>query len=290
MGKHEWTTIADAINEEIVPALGEYADDYDVNEIADRFLAFDGRKFRPAILADDPDIDEDDAGDIVADEFWRIVEQCEKSDDDKLEDAIAKDVEEAWDGEGYYEIAFSDGGQPWTNEGPLCLETAEELADELRAAYGEATETHLPYAEKVEAEISAAQFRATREMLGLSQQDVADAVEVDRRSVKRWESGEYPVPDDVAEWLMEGKASADYTVRNVVKDILSSEFPPATVSLTYYRTQEEYDEHGRDDGPFGISNANARRVADALEAEGIACKFCYPGESEEVETAKAVTR
>lgn len=43
-------------------------------------------------------------------------------------------------------------------------------------------------------------------------------------------------------------------------------------------------------GPFGISNANARRVADALEAEGIACEFYYPGESEEVETAKAVTR
>lgn len=60
MGKHEWTTIADAINEEIVPALGEYADDYDVDEIA------------------------------------------------------------------------------------------EELADELRAAYGDATETHLPYAEKAE--------------------------------------------------------------------------------------------------------------------------------------------
>ncbi|WP_367113837.1 helix-turn-helix transcriptional regulator [uncultured Slackia sp.] len=127
-------------------------------------------------------------------------------------------------------------------------------------------------------------------MLGLSQQDVAEAVGVDRRSVKRWESGEYPVPDDVAEWLMGEKAAADYTVRNVVKDILSAEVVPATVSLTYYRTQEEYDEHGRDDGPFGISNANARRVADALEAEGIACKFCYPGESEEVETAKAVTR
>ena len=50
------------------------------------------------------------------------------------------------------------------------------------------------------------------------------------------------------------------------------------------------DSFGRDDGRFGISNANARRVADALEAEGIACEFYYPGESEEVETAKAVTR
>ena len=136
----------------------------------------------------------------------------------------------------------------------------------------------------------AAQFRAMREALGLSQRDVADEAGVDRRSVKSWEAGVYPIPSDVAEWLSGEKAVADYAVQNVVKDILSSEFPPATVSLTYYRTQEEYDEHGRDDGPFGISNANARRVADALEVEGIACKFCYPGESEEVETAKAVTR
>lgn len=39
-----------------------------------------------------------------------------------------------------------------------------------------------------------------------------------------------------------------------------------------------------------ISDEERRRVADALEAEGIAYKFCYPGEAEEVETAKAVTR
>ena len=209
--------------------------------------------------------------------------------ENEIEEMVAEDIK-AWDGEGFYEIEYSDGGMKWTNEGSVYFETPEELADELRAAYGEATETHLPYAEKDEAKMRAAQFRAIREMLGLSQQDVADAVEVDRRSVKRWESGEYPVPDDVAEWLMAERASADYTVRNVVKDILSAEVVPATVSLTYYRTQEEYDSFRRDDGPFGISNANARRVADALEAEGIACEFYYPGESEEVETAKAVTR
>lgn len=136
----------------------------------------------------------------------------------------------------------------------------------------------------------AAQFRAMRETLGLSQKDVADAVRVDRRSVKSWESGVYPIPADVAAWLVEEKAVADYAVNSAIDDILALPNTPATVSLTYYRTQEEYDSFGRDDGPFGISNANARRVADALEAEGIACEFYYPGESEEVETAKAVTR
>ena len=136
----------------------------------------------------------------------------------------------------------------------------------------------------------AAQFRAMREALGLSQRDVADEAGVDRRSVKSWEAGVYPIPADVAEWLSGEKAVADYAVQNAVKDILSSEFVPYTVSITYYRTQEEYDSFGHADGPFGISNANARRVADALEAEGIACEFFYPGESESVEQAKRLTR
>ena len=64
----------------------------------------------------------------------------------EIEEMVAEDVK-AFEGEGYYEIAFSDGGMKWTNDGPLYLATAEELADELRAAYGGATETHLPYAE-----------------------------------------------------------------------------------------------------------------------------------------------
>ena len=68
---------------------------------------------------------------------------------DEIEEMVAEDVK-AFECEGYYEIAFSDGGMKWTNEGPLYFETAEELADELRAAYGDATETHLPYAEKAE--------------------------------------------------------------------------------------------------------------------------------------------
>lgn len=136
----------------------------------------------------------------------------------------------------------------------------------------------------------AAQFRAMRETLGLSQEDVGDAVGVDRESVESWEAGEYPISDDVAEWISCEKAVADYAVNSAISGILTLPERPATVSLTYYRTQEEYDKFGRGDGLFGIGNANARRVADALEAEGIDCGFYYPGESEAVETCSPHTR
>lgn len=69
--------------------------------------------------------------------------------EEEIEEKVVEDVK-SFEGEGYYSIAFSDGGQPWTSDGPLYLETAEELADELRAAYGYAAETHLPYADKVD--------------------------------------------------------------------------------------------------------------------------------------------
>lgn len=38
--------------------------------------------------------------------------------------------------------------------------------------------------------------------------------------------------------------------------------------ITYYRTQKEYDELGRDERPFGMANANARAVAESLQRMG----------------------
>ena len=136
----------------------------------------------------------------------------------------------------------------------------------------------------------AAQFRAMRETLGLSQQDVAEEVGVDRGSVKSWEAGVCPIPPDVARWLVSEKAVADYAVDSAVCDVLVLQNQPTTVSLTYYRTQEEYDSSGHGEGRFGISNANARRVAEALEAEGIGVEFFYPGEVEEVGQANGLIR
>lgn len=61
-----------------------------------------------------------------------------------------EDAREAWEGEAYYRIAYSDGGQDFTNDGATWYETAADLARDLRSAYKSATETHLPYAERIE--------------------------------------------------------------------------------------------------------------------------------------------
>lgn len=72
----------------------------------------------------------------------------------------------------------------------------------------------------------AAQFRAMRETLGLSQEDVGDAVGVDCESVESWEAGVNPISDDVEEWLSCEKAVADYAVNSAIGNILALPDPP----------------------------------------------------------------
>ena len=68
---------------------------------------------------------------------WMDKERAEKAADD------------AWKGEGYYIIGWSDGGMDWTNNGPVWFESKSDLADELLAACDSSTETHVPVTEKV---------------------------------------------------------------------------------------------------------------------------------------------
>ena len=58
-----------------------------------------------------------------------------------------------WNGEGYYNICWSDGGMDWTSDGPVWFETKRSLYDELRTAEEYATSTHLPYAEYIGEEL-----------------------------------------------------------------------------------------------------------------------------------------
>lgn len=52
-------------------------------------------------------------------------------------------------GDGNYMITWSDGGMDWTNDGPVYFDSLDDLVDEVRAAIGSATETHIPCTEFV---------------------------------------------------------------------------------------------------------------------------------------------
>lgn len=124
-----------------------------------------------------------------------------------------------------------------------------------------------------------ADFRASREGIGLAQIDIADECHVRVLAVKKWEKGENPIPLDawgvLSDWMDRFDAAVETAV-SVAQTRAAVHGEIGAVELTYYRTQAEYDEHGRDKGPFGFVNAVTRKVADELEALGADVRFVYP--------------
>lgn len=205
---------------------------------------------------------------------------------DEIEDMVREDVDDAWEGEGWYQIRFSDGGQSYDE---TWYGTSDELADDLRSAYAGATETHLPYAERVEREEpeerTKADFAALRETVGLTQANLADDLGVQARSVRRWEQPDqegYEPPADAWDMLDSyadlQRQMVDHARETVMRTGEGAGHQPDEVVLTYYRSQEQYDELGRDEGWYGVANANARAVAAELARYGLSVRFAYPGE------------
>jgi transcriptional regulator with XRE-family HTH domain len=131
---------------------------------------------------------------------------------------------------------------------------------------------------------SKAEFRALREMAGLSQADVADALGVTVRSVRRWETpapGYHGAPDDAWELLEDAIARQMATVEGSL-DVVNG-LPDAPVQLTYYRNQAQFDAYGREPGtPYGAANANTRLVAFELMRRGVEVEFSYPDDADNI--------
>lgn len=136
-----------------------------------------------------------------------------------------------------------------------------------------------------------ADFRMLREGIGLSQADVADALDVTQRSVQRWEKpGEYGAPDFAWAWLYEMR---DLFASMVEAGAASLDGAPdgATLQVAYYRSQREYDEHGRDQGYYGMVNAATREVVIEAQARGMQVTAMFPEEAAgTLEVAQLETR
>lgn len=130
-----------------------------------------------------------------------------------------------------------------------------------------------------------ADFAALREAMGLTQANLADDLGVQARSVRRWEQpGQEGYEPPAEAWdMLDSYADlqrqmVDHARETVMRTGEEADHQPDRVVLTYWRSQEQYDELGRDEGWYGVANANARAVAAELGRHGFKVRFAYPGE------------
>lgn len=132
-----------------------------------------------------------------------------------------------------------------------------------------------------------ADFKALRERVGLSQQNIADPLGVNIKTAKNWENPNqerYRIPEDAWAYIDTAvemqRRQVSYACSVVARQVESFGCDPATVPITvpitYYRDQAMYDEFGRDPGPFGQANANARAVGYELERRSIGVEYRHP--------------
>ncbi|MBY4796769.1 helix-turn-helix domain-containing protein, partial [Collinsella sp. AGMB00827] len=94
-----------------------------------------------------------------------------------------------------------------------------------------------------------ADFRAVREFIGLSQQDIANDLGISAITPRRWESPSSNEPPEFAWEYLEDQLKRFYEIASyAIMQVTEAEHKPETVVFTLYRSQEQYDEFGRDPG------------------------------------------
>lgn len=127
------------------------------------------------------------------------------------------------------------------------------------------------------------EFRAVRNMTGITQAALAKRLGVEVRSVKRWESPtatQQPPTDawdvlDAAHAAQRRAVEAALAQYDAIAERVGHE--PTAVRLPYWAGAEEYAAHSTDAAlgvetgadSWRMANANAQAVASILEAEGV---------------------
>ena len=115
-------TKTDAMNE-IRAALDDKVNDYYLDSMFDELYKYD---------------DHDGFVEVDGVDFWDVAQKYDMTGDQAAD---------AWEGEGWYHIGYSDGGMRATSEGPIWCEDVNDLAGLISMANTDRTETHLPVVE-----------------------------------------------------------------------------------------------------------------------------------------------
>lgn len=130
-------------------------------------------------------------------------------------------------------------------------------------------------------------FRALREMVGMTQSVLAHQLGVQVISVKRWEnpSTEWMPPQDAWDVLDDARERQKWVVSTAVDKALETteqaERDPEVIDLTYWHSAEDYEQaHPGEGWGWQMANANSRLAAARLEELGYKVAFGWGGMSE----------
>ncbi|WP_421782590.1 DUF4447 family protein [Kiloniella litopenaei] len=126
-----------------------------------------------------------------------------------------------------------------------------------------------------------AEFKTLRESLWLSQQDVADLANVQKRTVQYWESGNRPrgVPDDVSDLIKRLDALVEGTVLNVVEFITDCGEKPEKAVFLRYNSNEDLKKYKPHDhqalGSVKVHSAMVDRIRTALSRLDVETRITF---------------
>lgn len=108
-----------------------------------------------------------------------------------------------------------------------------------------------------------AELRVVLRGLGLTQEDLAEAIPVQLRTVRRWLSGETEVPEWLSKWLEEFEDETDAVVGRLMAEMRAKVAAGEQPVIETYRSDEECrrDYPGK---PAGWHQAVAYRVSNAV--------------------------
>ena len=117
-----YTTKTDAMNE-ICEELGDKVNDFNVYAMFDELYKYD---------------DNDGFVEVDGVDFWEVAQKYDMTGDQAAE---------AWEGEGWYNVNYTDGGMPATSDGAIWCDSVNDLAGLISMANTDLTETHIPVVE-----------------------------------------------------------------------------------------------------------------------------------------------
>ena len=115
-------TKTDAMNE-IREALDDKVNDYNLYAMFEELYQYDGH---------------DGFVEIDGVDFWDVAQKY---------DMTGEQAAEAWEGEGWYNVNYTDGGMPATSDGAIWCDSVNDLAGLISMANTDLTETHIPVVE-----------------------------------------------------------------------------------------------------------------------------------------------